>query len=104
MSPRGSGSSRSQAAGPDHVDEARLGLLCSRSRICGIDSDVVNARAGRQPLVSPVVRHPDDGDLAVADFQLLHAGRDEGLDLKLTARRRYPDPVPRFHSELLGEG
>jgi hypothetical protein len=36
-------------AGLDDVDEARLGLLGSRSRIRGVDRDVVDARAVDSP-------------------------------------------------------
>ena len=99
-----SGSSRGRAAGLDDVDEARLRFLRSRSGIRGVDREVVDARAGRQSLEAPVVRHPDDGDFLVADLQRLHARRDERLDLELTARRRDLDPVSRHDVELLGEG
>ena len=88
---------------PDDVDETGLRLLRSRSGIRGVDREVVDAGAGREALESPVVGHPDDRDLAVADLQRLHAGRHQGLHVELAARGRDPDPVARPNAELLPE-
>ena len=89
------------AASLDHVDQTRLGLLRARAGVRSVDRQVVDARAGRKPLGPPVVRHPDDRDLAAVRLERLHPRRDERLDGELPRAEETVTMSPALHAELL---